>query len=169
MLVGIYEDSLKVERHEIHTAYIGLGSNLGDRAANIRRAALLMDGGGGSRLITLSDTYETDPVGYADQPMFLNAAMLISTAATPRALLDRLLAVERELGRTRDGPRFGPRIIDLDLLLYDDLVLDEPGLTIPHPRMHERRFVLEPLAEVGGPSLEIPGHGPIRDLLAGLD
>jgi 2-amino-4-hydroxy-6-hydroxymethyldihydropteridine diphosphokinase len=144
-----------------HHAYIGLGSNLGDRVANVRRALDELRPASTSRLV------ETDPVGYLDQPRFVNAVALVGTDLAPRALLDRLLGIECDLGRTRDGPRFGPRTIDLDLLLYDDLVLDEPGLTIPHPRMHERRFVLEPLAEIA-PGLVVPGHGPIGQLLAGL-
>jgi 2-amino-4-hydroxy-6-hydroxymethyldihydropteridine diphosphokinase len=144
-----------------HHAYIGLGSNLGDRVANVRRALAEVEPARASRLL------ETDPVGYVDQPRFVNAVALVETDLAPRGLLDRLLEIERDLGRTRDGPRFGPRTIDLDLLLYDDLVLDEPGLTIPHPRMHERRFVLEPLAEIA-PGLVVPGHGPIGQLLAGL-
>ncbi len=110
---------------------------------------------------------ETDPVGYLDQPRFLNAAAALETGLEPRALLDRLLEVERELGRTRDGPRFGPRTIDLDLLLYGDRVIDEPGLVVPHPRLAERRFVLEPLAELD-PDLVVPGLGRVSDLLARL-
>jgi len=110
---------------------------------------------------------EADPVGYLDQPRFLNGAAELETTLAPRELLDRLLAVERTLGRERSGPRFGPRTIDLDLLLYGDERIDEPGLQIPHPRLHERRFALEPLAELD-PELEIPGRGPVQALLAGL-
>ncbi|HET7568627.1 MAG TPA: 2-amino-4-hydroxy-6-hydroxymethyldihydropteridine diphosphokinase [Gaiellaceae bacterium] len=142
-------------------AYVALGANLGDRETSIRRAAELI---GASRL---SSIRETEPWGYADQPPFLNAVAEVETALAPRALLDLLLAVERELGRTREGPRYGPRIIDLDLVLYGDDVVDEPGLTVPHPRLHERRFVLEPLAELA-PGLEIPGQGRVEKLLAGL-
>ena len=142
-------------------AFVGLGSNLGDREATIREAASLL---GPHRL---SPILETEPWGYADQPRFLNAVAELETGLTPRELLDRLLAIERELGRTRGGPRYGPRTIDLDLLLYGDEVIDEPGLVVPHPRLHERRFALEPLAELD-PSLEIPGRGPVQALLAGL-
>jgi 2-amino-4-hydroxy-6-hydroxymethyldihydropteridine diphosphokinase len=110
---------------------------------------------------------ETDPVGFADQPRFMNAAARVCTTLGPRELLDALLSVERELGRTRDGQRWGPRTIDLDLLLYGDEVVDEPGLTVPHPRLHERRFVLDPLADLD-PALVIPGRGPLATLLAGL-
>jgi 2-amino-4-hydroxy-6-hydroxymethyldihydropteridine diphosphokinase len=143
-------------------AYVGLGANLGDREAAIRRAARLI---GARRLSTIR---ETEPWGLADQPRFLNAAAELETGLAPRELLERLLQVERELGRTRDGPRWGPRTIDLDLLLYGRERLDEPGLTVPHPRLHERRFALEPLAELD-PRLEVPGLGLVSELLAGLE
>ena len=142
-------------------AYVGLGANLGDRDASIRRAAELV----GARRV--STVRETEPWGYADQPRFLNAVAELETDEAPRALLDRLLEVERALGRTREGPRYGPRTIDLDLLLYGDLELDEPGLTVPHPRLHERLFVLEPLAELA-PELVVPGRGPLKALLSRL-
>ena len=119
-------------------------------------------------LRAVSTFRETEPVGYLDQPRFLNAAAELETTLSPRELLDRMLAVERALGRERTGPRFGPRTIDLDLLLYGDATLDEPDLQVPHPRLHERRFALEPLAELD-PDLELPGRGPIRAVLAGLD
>ena len=144
------------------TAYVGLGANLGDREETIHRAAALI---GARRLSTL---IETEPWGYADQPRFLNAVAELETDEGPRALLERLLEVERALGRTREGPRYGPRVIDLDLLLYGDEVVDEPGLTVPHPHLHDRRFALEPLAELA-PELEIPGRGPIQTVLSGLN
>ncbi|HEX6699784.1 MAG TPA: 2-amino-4-hydroxy-6-hydroxymethyldihydropteridine diphosphokinase, partial [Gaiellaceae bacterium] len=110
---------------------------------------------------------ETEPWGYADQPPFLNGAAAVETDLAPRELLETLLDVERALGRTRDGPRWGARTIDLDLLLYGDEAIDEPGLVVPHPRLHERIFALEPLAELD-PALVIPGRGPVAALLAGL-
>ena len=119
-------------------------------------------------VVAVSAFRETDPVGYADQPSFLNAAAALDTTLSPRDLLELLLAVERELGRTREGPRFGPRTIDLDLLLHGDSVIDEPGLTVPHPRLHERRFALEPLAELD-PALVVPGRGPVSALLEDLE
>ena len=143
--------------------HIGLGSNLGDREAALRGALELL----GDDVVAVSSFRETDPIGYLDQPRFLNAAAAVETALEPRAVLDRLLEVERELGRTRDGPRFGPRTIDLDLLLYGDRVIDEPGLVVPHPRLAERRFALEPLAELD-PDLVVPGLGRVSDLLARL-
>jgi 2-amino-4-hydroxy-6-hydroxymethyldihydropteridine diphosphokinase len=102
-----------------------------------------------------------------DQPRFLNAAAAVETALPARELLDRLLGIERRLGRTREGRRFGPRTIDLDLLLYGDERIDEPGLEVPHPRLHERLFALEPLADLD-PDLVVPGRGPLADLVAGL-
>ncbi len=142
-------------------AYVGLGSNLGDREATITQAAALIDA------VRLSTIRETEPWGFADQPRFLNAVAEVDTALEPRALLDRLLAVEHELGRERDDRRWGPRTIDLDLLLYGDRVVEEPGLTVPHPRLLERVFALEPLAELA-PAQEIPGNGTVSEALAGL-
>ena len=119
----------------------------------------------GVDVVAVSSLRETDPVGYADQPRFLNGAAAVETELSPRELLDRLLAVERELGRVRgDGPRYGPRAIDLDLLLYGDQVVDLPGLTVPHPRLAERRFALEPLHELD-PGLRLPDGRAVRELL----
>jgi len=143
-------------------AYVGLGANLGDRETMIRKAASLL---GARRLSTIR---ETEPWGFEDQPKFLNAVAELETDLTARDLLDRLLVVEQSLGRTREGPRWGPRTIDLDLLLYGDERLDEPDLTVPHPHLHERLFVLEPLAELD-PALEVPGKGLVSDLLAGIE
>jgi 2-amino-4-hydroxy-6-hydroxymethyldihydropteridine diphosphokinase len=142
-------------------AYVGLGSNLGDREQLIRRAADLI----GAR--RLSSVIETDPWGYENQPRFLNAAAQIDTPLTARQLLVHLLDVERRLGRERIGPRWGPRCIDLDILLYGDETIDEPGLVVPHPRLVEREFALRPLAELV-PSLKIPGNGTVQEALSGL-
>jgi len=143
------------------TAYIGLGSNLGDREHLIRRAAELIGA------VRLSTVIETKPWGYGDQPMFLNAVAELETPLTARRLLDHLLDVERRLGRERIGPQWGPRTIDLDLLLFGDEVIDEPGLVVPHPRLTQRDFVLKPLAELV-PALKIPGDGTVQEALAGL-
>ena len=146
-------------------AYVGLGANLGDREATILRAVELLAASPGIEVAGVSTLRETDPVGYEDQPRFLNGAAALDTELAPRALLERLLAVERELGRVRgEGPRFGPRAIDLDLLLYGDEVVDEPGLAVPHPRLAERRFALEPLHELD-PSLRLPDGRAVRELL----
>jgi 2-amino-4-hydroxy-6-hydroxymethyldihydropteridine diphosphokinase len=149
-------------------AFVGLGSNLGDPEKLIRSALELLGAEEGIEVVAVSTLRETDPVGYEDQPRFLNGAAELLTELAPQELLERLLAVERRLGRVRgEGPRFGPRRIDLDLLLYGDETLQEPGLTLPHPRLHKRRFALEPLAELD-PTLEIPGRGPVQALLTGL-
>ena len=133
----------------------------------IGRALQLLSEQEGVRVEAVSTLRETDPVGLLEQPRFLNGAAAVETELGPRELLDRLLAVEQELGRTRGGERFGPRTIDLDLLVYGERQVDEPGLTVPHPRLAERRFALEPLAELD-PELEIPGRGRVSDLLRGL-
>jgi 2-amino-4-hydroxy-6-hydroxymethyldihydropteridine diphosphokinase len=146
-------------------AYIGIGANLGDRDATIRRALELLGAEPGIEIVAVSTLRETEPVGYLDQPRFLNGAAALETELPPRELLARLLAVEQALGRDRgSGPRFGPRPIDLDLLLYGSLRLEEPELELPHPRLHERAFVLEPLSELD-PALEVPGRGLVEALL----
>ena len=147
--------------------YVGLGANLGDREATIRRALELLDADPEIDVVAVSTLRETAPVGYVDQPRFLNGAAALETELPPRAVLERLLSVERELGRSRDGPRWGPRTIDLDLLVHGSEVVDEPGLRVPHPRLPERLFALEPLAELD-PSLIVPGAGPVASLLASL-
>jgi 2-amino-4-hydroxy-6-hydroxymethyldihydropteridine diphosphokinase len=152
---------------ETTRAYVGLGANLGDRSAMLRAALEQLDAEPGVRLVAVSAIRETQPVGYLDQPQFLNAAAAIDTDLPPRELLDRLLGIERRLGRTREGPRFGPRTIDLDLLLYGEERVDEPGLAVPHPRLHERLFVLEPLSDLDA-TLIVPGKGPLSEILAGL-
>jgi 2-amino-4-hydroxy-6-hydroxymethyldihydropteridine diphosphokinase len=123
-----------------------LGSNLGDRAALLRRAASAIAAAVGP-IEAQSAVYETPPMYITDQPPFLNAAVRVRTDLTPHAALAALLTIERDLGRAR-SQRFGPRLIDLDLLLYDDLILDADDLTLPHPRLTERRFALAPLADI---------------------
>ncbi|HEY7795994.1 MAG TPA: 2-amino-4-hydroxy-6-hydroxymethyldihydropteridine diphosphokinase [Gaiellaceae bacterium] len=142
-------------------AYVGLGANLGDREATIRAALEALPG-----VVAVSSLRETDPVGVTDQPQYLNGVAALETGLSPRELLDALLAVERELGRER-RERWGPRTIDLDLLLYGEETIDEPGLTVPHPRLHERRFALEPLSELA-PDALIPGRGRVAAVLAEL-
>jgi 2-amino-4-hydroxy-6-hydroxymethyldihydropteridine diphosphokinase len=152
-------------------AYVGLGANLGPREATILRAVDLLGAQPRIEVLELSSLRETEPVGVTDQPTFVNGAVSLETPLSPRELLDALLHVERELGRVRSGERgadrWGPRTIDLDLLLYGDEVVDEPGLTVPHPRLLERRFALEPLAELE-PGLEIPGRGKVSELVTEL-
>jgi 2-amino-4-hydroxy-6-hydroxymethyldihydropteridine diphosphokinase len=148
-------------------AYVGLGANLGDRSAMLRTAVEQLRREPDIAVVAVSTVRETDPVGLLDQPRFLNAAVAVETELSARELLDRLLGIERRLGRTREGPRFGPRTIDLDLLLYGAERLQEPDLEVPHPRLHERLFVLEPLFELD-PGLEVPGRGTISALIAGI-
>jgi 2-amino-4-hydroxy-6-hydroxymethyldihydropteridine diphosphokinase len=149
-------------------AYVGLGSNLGDRESILRRAVELLGAAEGIEVVAVSAFRETDPVGVPDQPRFLNGAVEVETTLAPRGLLETLLGVERSLGRVRDGRRWGPRVVDLDLLVYEGHVVDEPGLRIPHPHVHERWFALEPLSDLD-PALEIPGHGSVTSLIAALD
>lgn len=149
-------------------AYVGLGSNLGDREATLRQALAALGEVPGVRIVAVSSFRETDPVGFLDQPRFLNGAAAVETELSPQELLAALLEVERGLGRIRGGERYGPRTVDLDLLVYGDLALAEDGLELPHPRLHERRFALEPLAELA-PGLEIPGKGVVEALLAKLN
>jgi 2-amino-4-hydroxy-6-hydroxymethyldihydropteridine diphosphokinase len=149
------------------TACIALGSNLEDPREQVRRGFEALATLPQSRLLARSRLYRTSPWGITEQPDFINAAARLETSLTPRALLDALRTIESRAGRVR-GVRNGPRVLDLDLLLYGDRIVDEPGLVVPHPRLHERAFVLLPLADVA-PELEVPGHGRIRDLLARVD
>jgi 2-amino-4-hydroxy-6-hydroxymethyldihydropteridine diphosphokinase len=144
-------------RRETRVA-IGLGSNLGDRLANLDRGVRLLADRRIATDIRISSVFETDPVGLVDQPGFLNACLCGRTRLRPMRLLAKLQDVERAAGRDRTGRPFGPRTLDLDILLYDDLILSDPELTIPHPRMRERAFVLVPLAEIA-PEWEIPATG----------
>jgi 2-amino-4-hydroxy-6-hydroxymethyldihydropteridine diphosphokinase len=148
-------------------AYVGLGANLGPREITLLRAVDLLAETEGVEVQAVSQLRETEPVGVVEQPRFLNGAVVLDTSLSPRELLDRLLEIERELGRVRDV-RWGPRVVDLDLLVYGDRQIDEPGLRVPHPRLHERRFALEPLAELD-PELDVPGLGRVENALAALD
>jgi len=148
-------------------AYVGLGANLGPREVTLLRAVDLLAAVDGVEVVAVSQLRETDPVGIVDQPPFLNGAVAIDTSLAPRALLDVLLETERALGRVR-AERWGPRTIDLDLLVYGDQIVDEPGLRVPHPRLAERRFALEPRADLD-PALEIPGLGSVAATRAALD
>ena len=148
---------------------IGLGANLGDAADTLREAVEALDHREGITVREVSRFYRTPAWGREDQPDFINAVALLETSLTPRALLERLLAVETEFGRHRpDGERWGPRTLDLDLLLYGDAVIDEPGLRVPHPHLHERAFALVPLLDVL-PEARIPGYGAARDAVSVLE
>jgi 2-amino-4-hydroxy-6-hydroxymethyldihydropteridine diphosphokinase len=149
------------------TAFVGIGSNLGDRETHLRTALEALATEDGIDVVAVSRLRETEPVGPVEQGPFLNGAVQVATELPPQELLARLLNIEERLGRVR-GERFGPRTIDLDLLVYGDEIVDEPGLTVPHPRLHERRFALEPLAELA-PAVIVPGRGPVSALLAELE
>jgi 2-amino-4-hydroxy-6-hydroxymethyldihydropteridine diphosphokinase len=148
-------------------AYVGLGANIGQREATLRRAVALLGEAKGVRVVAVSELRETEPVGVVDQPRFLNGAAELETSLSPRELLDLLLTIEVSLGRVR-AERWGPRTVDLDLLLYGASEIDERGLSVPHPRLHERRFALEPLRELD-PNVVIPGRGDVSAVLAALD
>jgi 2-amino-4-hydroxy-6-hydroxymethyldihydropteridine diphosphokinase len=149
-------------------ALLALGGNVGDARTTLDRAVKLLCDGVSVRLIARSSDYRTPPWGVTDQAPFINLCLAVSTVLSPRAVLDRALRVERVLGRDRQGERrWGPRPIDIDILSYDDITLDEPGLTLPHPRLFERAFVLVPLAEIAADRV-IAGTR-VGDALARLD
>jgi len=149
------------------TAFIGLGANIGDPGKQLRGALAALDEIPGTRVTRASSFWRTAPIGYAAQPDFVNAVAEVETAQAPRALLDALLAIEKRFGRER-GFANAPRTLDLDLLLYGARVIAEPDLRVPHPRMHERAFVLAPLVEIA-PGVEIPGKGKAAALLAAIE
>lgn len=148
-------------------AYVALGANLGDPAGQIRRAFRELGQVGETRVTARSSLYRTAPVGFLDQPDFINAVAQIETGLAPRALLDALLGIESLHGRRRGQPN-APRTLDLDLLLYGDLTIDQPDLQVPHPRLHQRGFVLVPLAEIAADAI-VPGLGRVGELLERVD
>ena len=151
----------------METAYIALGSNLKEPQRRLQAGFAALACLPDTQLLAQSSLYRSAPVGYLDQPDFVNAVAAISTSLSPRALLDALLRIEREHGRVREFPN-APRTLDLDIVLYGERVIHEPGLSVPHPRMQERAFVIVPLAEIA-PDAAVPGRGRVRDLLAGVD
>jgi 2-amino-4-hydroxy-6-hydroxymethyldihydropteridine diphosphokinase len=150
-------------------AFVGLGANLGDAALTLRRAVGALGRLPETTLVQASRLYRTPAWGVEDQPDFVNAVAKLETRLTAQELLEALLATEREFGRDRlDAARWGPRTLDLDLLLYSDSTIDRPGLHVPHPHLHRRAFALVPLLEIA-PEARIPGYGPARDAVSELD
>ena len=147
--------------------YVALGANLGDRERTLRAAVDALASEEGIEVVAVSALRETEPVGVGEQPLFLNGVAELETTLTARELIACLLTVEERFGRVRIPGEHGPRTLDLDLLLHGDEVVDEPGVTVPHQRLHERRFVLEPLAELA-PGLVVPGRGDVESLLRGV-
>jgi len=152
---------------KLETVFVALGANLDHPELQVEAGIRELAGLPQTRLVRRSSLYRSAPVGYRDQPDFVNAVAQIETGLGPRDLLEALLAIELRRGRVRDFPN-APRTLDLDIVLYGSLALHEPGLTIPHPRMHERAFVLLPLAEIA-PDTVVPGHGRIADLVRNAD
>ncbi|MFO7839093.1 MAG: 2-amino-4-hydroxy-6-hydroxymethyldihydropteridine diphosphokinase [Desulfosalsimonadaceae bacterium] len=151
---------------EINIAYIAVGANLGDRIAGCRNGVSLLTDSGDIAVIEHSPYYYSAPVGYTDQPWFVNAVFKASTSLDPVLLLTRLKMAEAASGRRRGGVRLGPRVLDLDLIFYNDAVIRTPELIVPHPRMHQRAFVLRPLCDIA-PELVHPVLGrPVSRLLA---
>lgn len=149
-------------------AYVALGSNLDDPRAQVERGFVALQSLPQTSVIARSRLYRSAPWGFVDQPAFVNAVAGLETRLAPRELLDGLLAIERSAGRLRDGKKWAPRVLDLDLLVFGNEVLQENALTLPHPHLHERAFVLLPLFDIA-PDLELPNHGRVRELLARID
>jgi 2-amino-4-hydroxy-6-hydroxymethyldihydropteridine diphosphokinase len=154
---------------ERHTVYLSVGSNLGDKLDNCLKGIAALGAGGECELLAGSRFYRTSPVDYMDQDWFVNAAVQVATRLDPSALLEKLLAVQSQMGRKGTKIRFGPRTLDLDILLYDQRVMRTPTLEIPHPRMHKRVFVLQPICDIN-PAINHPVLGKtVADLLQQLD
>jgi 2-amino-4-hydroxy-6-hydroxymethyldihydropteridine diphosphokinase len=152
-----------------HAVFISVGSNLGGKLVNCLSGIAALTASAESSLLGASRFFRTSPVDYADQDWFVNAVVKIRTTMAPFALLDTLVSIQQRLGRKSDAVRFGPRVLDLDILLYDDWVIRTPRLTIPHPRMHKRAFVLQPICDIN-PSVVHPVLGQtVADLLSRLD
>lgn len=154
---------------ERHTAYISVGSNIGDKLLNCKKGVEVLTDLGVVAIIAWSHFYKTSPVDYKDQDWFVNAVVKVETILKPADLLKEIVSVQHNAGRIYDKVRFGPRILDLDIILYDDLVIDSPGLTIPHPRMHKRLFVLKPLCDIDSSVIHPVLKKDIKWLLDSLD
>lgn len=155
--------------HPTHIAYISVGSNMGDKLACCQQGIAQVAAVPETALLAQSPFYRTAPVDYLDQDWFVNAAIKVATDLAPLELLGQLQEIQRRAGRREDKIRFGPRLLDLDILLYDDLVMDLPDLCLPHPRMHKRHFVLKPLCDIDPKALHPVLGQPVGHLLASLD
>jgi len=154
---------------EKHTAYISAGSNIGDKLLNCINGITDLTESGASAIKAWSRFYKTSPVDFSEQDWFVNAVVKIETSLDPFELLKDMNSIQIRAGRNRDAVRFGPRILDLDIILYDDVVMDSPGLTIPHPRMHNRRFVLKPLCDIDPDVIHPVFKKAIKNLLDSLN
>ena len=152
-----------------HTAYISLGSNMGDRLFNFRKSIDSLTRSGKSIIKARSRLYLTEPVDFIDQDWFLNGVIQVETVLSPMELLDKLQTIQRELGRVRDKIKFGPRVLDMDIIFYDDEVISAPRLVTPHPRMHKRRFVLRPICDIYSGTVHPVLKENVQNLLDGLD
>ena len=150
-----------------HRAVLSVGSNLGDRLGTLQGCVQAIGGLAGTDVLAISPVYETAPVGGPAQPDYLNAVLAVGTVLRPRALLAATQGIEADFGRVR-AERFGPRTLDIDIISYDEEISDDPVLTLPHPRAHQRAFVLAPWHDID-PAASLPGRGPVAALLAGLD
>ena len=151
-----------------HTAYISVGSNIGDRRLHCENGIAAIEESGVTTVMVRSRYYLTEPVDYTDQDWFINGVVEIQTIHDPFSLLEKLLSIQRDEGRRENTIRFGPRILDMDILLYDDDVLHSPSLVIPHPRMHKRRFVLKPICDIDPDIVHPVLHLSMHNLLTGL-
>jgi 2-amino-4-hydroxy-6-hydroxymethyldihydropteridine diphosphokinase len=161
--------TLELNMAKSHTAYICVGSNLGSKLENCRQGVAELARGAASRLVGQSMVYQTEPVDYKDQDWFVNYVVKIETVLEPLALLDRLKSIEDDAGRIQDSVRFGPRVLDLDIIFYDEMVMDHPRLVIPHPRMHKRRFVLKAVCDIDPHIIHPVFHRTVQLLLEDLD
>ena len=152
-----------------HSAIISVGSNLGDKQANCQQGIDLLLASGNASLVKASRFYRTSPVDFLDQDWFVNAAVNVETPLEPIELLATLQTIQQQAGRTKGGIRFGPRVLDMDIIFYDQLVLKTPTLEIPHPRMHKRRFVLQPICDIDPDIVHPLLNMPVKSLLNQLD
>lgn len=152
-----------------HTVFISVGSNMGDKYKSCHAGVRALTGSAEISLMARSHVYKTEPVGYKDQDWFINLVIQVKTSLDPFALLERIGDIQRAAGRKADAVRFGPRILDMDIIFFDDLIMDTENLVIPHPRMHSRRFVLQPLCDIDPNQVHPVLNQTVGDLLENLD